>query len=385
MKKLSAVMLLSFAVFQACGDEKKKSSAVIPGNIVSVNAAYNDSGSLSVIGGTDYTISNVLKGSISTDPFVRSFNGLIYIMNRYGSSENSHNVSIVDPSYDYGITVQKSTGSYSNPYDISVVSSTKAYITRQDTSSIWIVNPSTLEKTGEISLSNYAPGEMNGVPTMSYMYNDSARSRVFVAIQRLVSYMPKDYSSVLVINTATDAVETEIKLSWNNNSTNATNPYSDFVAVPASSWQPAAADSHDHLFISCTGLFGYYYTIDCGIVAIDLIDLKCEEGYVVSESDMNAEAVSLALKGTDLYMILSDSIMKNSVQKLSLKTKSLTSILSTGIYPSMVLNNDGKLYVCDANATNPGIRIIDTNNSDSAVFADPLSTGLPPVNISLIK
>jgi hypothetical protein len=387
MKKILSVIIITFAFFQACEDEKKTKAPSIPANLVTVNTDYS-TGSMSLINSADCSISTSLKGTISGDPAVRSFNGYIYVINR-----SADNIMRINPSDNNSVAAQESTGTGSNPHDICVVNSSKAYVTRYNANELWIVDPLTLKKTNEISLASYAPVNA-GNPSMDMMYYDSARSLLFIALQRFSSksgwtWTLDTYSSVIVIDTTTDTVKKEIKLSWTifGIETNATNPYSDFASIPSASWQPTSADNHDHLFISCVG---YQGTVDCGIIAIDPVTLECETGYVVSEQDHSSDIMSMSTKGTELYAITQNSSWMNTVYRISLETKSITQVQSEGKYPSMALYTDGKLYVCDNSISTPGIRIFDTSNSDKAINSSPISTetsgkGLPPFSITLIK
>jgi hypothetical protein len=380
MKKLSMLLLVLIATTVGCDffdNKKKQADNGLPADIVTVNTDYT-TGSFSKITLSDFTVNNLHKGTILTDPAVRSYNGLIYVINRYDGS----NIQVIDPSKGNVITTEMSMGTSVNPQDICVVSPTKAYVTRYDAKELWIINPLTLVKTGEIDLSSYT-ADSSGIPCMHKIYFDSARSQVFVSLQRLQrssGYKPPvDYSSVLVLDTNTDSIKANIHLI-------ATNPYSDFVAVPHSLWAPAIDDNNDHLFISCGGYSGFYYQEDAGVVAIDPVDLHCESGYIVDESVIHAEVTVISLTGDNLYMVYSDSSNNNTVMKKSLSTKTTSNVYTTaGYYPSMVINSSGLLFLCDRSITNPGIRVFDTTNNDVQKFANPLNTDLPPFDITVVK
>jgi hypothetical protein len=387
MKKLSMLLLIIVAVSVGCNPKKQSADNSFAADIVAVNSDYS-TGSLSGITLSDFTVSDRFKGTVLSDPAVRSFNGLIYVINRSSGS----NIQVFDHSRKNPIIAEMSMGTNSNPQDICVVNSTKAYVTRYDAKELWIVNPVTLVKTGEIDLSSYAPSSESGIPSMHKIYFDSAHSQIFVSLQRLQRSNwynpPLDYSSVIVIDTANDSVKCEIKLTWTAGATSvsAKNPYSDFVAVTHSVWAPSIDDNHDHIFISCGGYSGFSYQEDAGIVAIDPVDLHCESEYVVDESVIHSEVTAIALSGDNLYMIYSDSSYKNTVMKQSLSSKTINSIYSVpGYYPSMIINSAGLLFLCDRTATNPGIRVFDTANNDSQKFANPLNTDLPPFDIAIVQ
>jgi hypothetical protein len=391
MKKLSMLLLIIVAASVGCNPKKQSADNSFAADIVAVNSDYS-TGSLSGITLSDFTVSDRFKGTVSPDCSVRSYNGLIYVINRTLST-----IQVIDRTKRNPIIAEMSMGTSADPHDICVVSSTKAYVSRYGASEIWIVNPTTLVKTGSIDLSAYAPSEANGyssavangIPLMDRIYFDSARSRIFVSVQRLTEgYNPIDYSSVIAIDTTTDVVKQEIKLTWTAGGTavNATNPYSDFVAVPHSSWTPATDDTHDHIFISCVGFFGFSYKEDAGVVAIDPVDLHCETEYVIDESVIHSEVTAIALTGDNLYMVYSDSSYNNTVMKKSLSSKTTSSVYTTaGYYPAIIINPTGLLFLCDQTFTNPGIRVFDTANNDVQKFTNPLKTDLPPVDISVVQ
>jgi hypothetical protein len=386
MKKNLSFVLILFTITACNKIPKEEKDNGLPANIVSANTDYA-TGSLSKISLPGFNVNNLLKGAVGSDIGIRSYNGLVYVLNKYGAD----NIQIVDPNQNFSIVKEKSTGAGSNPHDICVINNNKAYITRYDSKELWIVDPSTLEKlspTGEISLESYAPSGANGVPCMDRMYFDSARSLLYVSLQRLASWSPSDYSSVIVINTNTDSIVKEIKLTWTTSGTDyfAKNPYTDFVNIPSSAWQPAVSDAHDHLFISCVGNFGYSYAEDGGIIAIDLSDQTCEEGYVLSEAVIHSEITSLLYRNSSIYIIQQNSSQANTLHKCLLSDLSDTTVYATaGSFPTMALYPSGLLFMCDRSSTAPGLRIFDTTNGDSQISISPLITDLPPVDIAVVQ
>ncbi|RKZ05528.1 hypothetical protein DRQ05_06285, partial [bacterium] len=87
--------------------------------------------------------------SVYSDAVSRYYNGLVYVVNRYGGD----NIQILDPANNFATVRQFSVGSGSDPHDIAFVNETKAYVSRYNTNDLWIVDPSTGAHTGTIDLS----------------------------------------------------------------------------------------------------------------------------------------------------------------------------------------------------------------------------------------
>ncbi|MCP4727657.1 MAG: hypothetical protein GY863_21640, partial [bacterium] len=281
-------MTAAFALLAvlSCGEPGPKDYAISPatGMAFVVTTDYNI-GSYATIDMESLISYDDIGGDgiIHSDASARYFFGKIYIVNKQGRD----NIQVLEPSLNYKTIMELSMGAGSNPHDIIAVSTDRAYVTRYNKGDIWIIDPSTGLKTGGIDISVYAHSTAAGKPRMSYLYYHEPTQRLFVEIQRLKGdWNPSEYSSVLVIDTdpANDnynSVIADIKLQWGSES--AINPYSRFRYVPKELWQPDTPDGNDHIFVSCVGLFGFFSTLDCGIVAIDIQDMHCEEGYILKE------------------------------------------------------------------------------------------------------
>lgn len=384
-------------ILSACNPEP--SNLGPPQGVFVLTSDYS-TGSFSVFDPDTLTAYNDIgPHMVHSDAMVRYFSAMpdyVYIINRYGQD----NIQALNRHLNYTTVFQESMGTLSNPHDICVVDSGRAYVTRYEESRLWIIDPATGQKTGEIDLSAYADDTMPGIPHMSRMYHHESTQRLFVAIQRLASnWHPSEYSSVIVIDTDVSSsncneVIDEIQLTWAEGSEtiNATNPTTKFSYVPAAWWQPSTADGHDHIFISCVGEFGHFFQLDCGIVAIDVTDLHCESGYVLSEATASTEITEFVIKsGTEGYATTSDENFKSTLIKFNPQTGTVTSILRSddggwGCLINLGLDSTEKLYLCDRNALNTGVRIYDTNTGDVELNGgDPVYVGLPPFDLVFIE
>lgn len=390
MKQFKIIFLIILIFLYACDVKPKESSGSPSDNVAFVVTTDYSIGSFSTIGiDSQYVYSDIGLGKVHSDARARYYNGLVYIVNMKGRD----NIQVLDPLQNFATIGEFSTGQNSNPHDIVVVSADKAYVSRYGNSSLLIMNPATGIHTAEIDLSMYAANS-SGVPHMSrmYLYNNS----LFVALQRLDdNWYPSGYSSVVVIDTASDTVIKEIQLQWTTaigETVSAQNPYSAFRFVSRGLWQPAVADNHDHLFISCPGEFGHMYKEDGGIVAIDPEDLAVEAGYLIEENTIHAEITDFILDTNGGgYIVTLHEDLSSSLYKFELNSGSIVKTIrhsadATGPLWSLALHDSGRLYVCDRNILDPGVRVYSTFDNDLPLNNDkPLNTGLQPFEVIFIQ
>ena len=393
-----AAVLISMALV-ACEPQPIDAGWGPPRGVFVVTTDYT-TGSFSVIDPDSMASHNdVGPHMIHSDAVVRYFSTMpdyVYIVNRLGQD----NIQALDRNDNYSTVYQESVGTGANPHDIQVVDSSRAYVTRYEESHLWIIDPATGNKTGDIDLSPYADDTVPGIPHMSRLHHHDGLQRLFVAVQRLASdWHPSEYSSVIVIDTDEtspdyNTVIAEIHLSWTDGSDtlNATNPYTRFRHVPASWWQPSPADGHEHIFISCVGETGYFFQLDCGIVAIDVYDMECEQGYILSEITANMEITEFVIKsGTEGYATTSDQNFKSSLIKFNPQDGTVTATIRNdngnwGHLLTLGLGSSGILYLCDRNALDPGVRLYDTNANDIELNSGrPVYVGLPPFDLAIIE
>ncbi|HOO71510.1 MAG TPA: hypothetical protein PK926_07090 [Spirochaetota bacterium] len=389
-----------FFLFGAC-EPRPDDSCYAPDSGIFVVTTDYSTGSYSVIDPDILeTYNDIGKHKIHSDAMVRYFSSVpdyVYIINRLGQD----NIQALNRNENYSTVYQVSTGNSSNPHDLWVVDPERAYVSRYGESSLLIMNPSSGKITGSVDLSGYGDSSVNGIPRMSRLYHHDGLKRLFVAVQRLASsWHPSEYSSVIVIDTdesspTCNEVIREIKLTWDEGTEtiNATNPYTNFRYVPDSWWDPPTGDDHhDHLFISCVGEFGYFFQLDCGIVAIDVTEMSCEQGYVLSEETAGTEITEFVIKsGTEGYATTSDKNFHSKLIKFNPQDGSITSTVRVddgewGYLWTLGLDGSGMLYLCDRNALEPGVRIYDTNDEDRELNdGKPLYVGLPPFDLAFIE
>ena len=305
--------------------------------------------------------------TVSSDAVLRSFNGLLYVVNRFGFD----NIQVLDPGNNFATVRQFSVGNGSNPHDIEFVSATKAYVTRYESSELWIVNPQTGQHTGTVSLADFA--DADGIPEMDRLA--LRNGRLFVSVQRLDRnsfFSPTDSSQVVVIDAATNAlVDADpghagvqgIILPFQN-------PGTEIVVDPAGK-----------LLVGCSGNFG---VADGGIVRLNPFGLTIEATEATEAGlggDLNDVAVFSSQKG---FVVISDPSFNTLLRSYNRGTGQVTGTpFSTAGFniADTEINDRGELWLCDRTPSNPGVRVFDAV-SGGQLTAAPLNTGLPPQDLT---
>jgi hypothetical protein len=160
---------------------------------------------------------DIRPGGVHSDAIARFFGGRVYVVNRLGADS----IQIIDPQQGFTTPTngELSVDNGSNPQDIVFVNANKAYVSRLDAPTLFILNPTTLQKTGELDLSSLIkPNDLDGSSEPAYML--IRNGLVYVALQHIdfsQSLLPKVANGeVVVINPATDSIVTVITLQGRN-------------------------------------------------------------------------------------------------------------------------------------------------------------------------
>jgi DNA-binding beta-propeller fold protein YncE len=378
--------LLTLAAMTACGLGKNDNASWTSGSAVIANTDYS-TGSLSSldISGTEPS-NDILKGSVDSDLKVRSHNGILYVLNN-----RNMNIQLIDPSAGFTTLAQENTGDYSYPGDIAF-SGTKGYAALNGSSSLLVIDASTLKTEARISLAAYAPSGAS-TPSIDRLWFDETTGYLFVSMQRIVyvNYLASiDYSAVAVIDTKDNSVKKVIELTWNESGTDvfAKDPYSKFVYASETEW--SSGDGHPHIFLLCAGLFNADYSDkkDGGIVAIDTADLECEAGFVVSEASLDAAMNDFDYANGSFYIAVNTALTScvcktSSAGELQTTIKSIPIVNGSNI-PFVKADSSGKIIFGDRTPTAPGVWVLDAASGTFTTSA-VIPTGLPPYDIALIK
>jgi DNA-binding beta-propeller fold protein YncE len=317
--------------------------------------------------GADEAEVNLL--TIHGDAAVRFQRGKVYVINRLGQD----NILVLDPRDLRQPELQFSVGNGSNPYDIEVISESKAYVSRLARTELLIVDPRSGRELGTVDLASF--GDADGFPEMAEMV--VVGSRLYVACQLLdtSTFAPAPQGLIVVVDIETDRiVDMDPDLDGAQGWTLAAgNPLS-LVALG------------NQLFVSETAAF---LDTEGGIEVIDLPSGP-SRGLVVTEAALGGDVGALDMVNpTRGYIVVSDASFANHVVPFDLATGAVGEPLaghSSGFTPSIAVDGN-RLVVADTGTFDgsipAGLLIFDVDTN--MLTAGPISTGLPPSDIAVLN
>ena len=342
------------------------------GTYVIVTTSDYSNGNVAVISADDLSSETDLL-SIFSDNIVTCHDGSLYLLERDGA-DNIIRIDGASVSAD-AVVYQKAIGTSVNIQQIAVISDTKAYVTQLGASSIAIIDPSSGNVTGSISLDR-KPFIHDGekVPYMSsaMVIGDKA----YIALQRLKtfqgSYGPypdigDSTGMIVVIDTGSDEIVREISLAKGN---------------------PASLDTcNGYLYVSATG--SWNDQTDGGIEKIDCSTDR-NEGVVVAEEDFGGDITTLVMiNESKAYVAVgssdADFNFSTVVRECNPSDGTVGSTIESVEDAFGGMAYDGTyLYIGDRSITDPGVVVIDPD--DNSKVAGPIDVGsLPPSALAVLK
>ncbi|HUI90607.1 MAG TPA: hypothetical protein VLX68_00030 [Chitinivibrionales bacterium] len=306
--------------------------------------------------------------SIWLDNDIRSSDGAIYVLERYGKDNLMRiNGPVIAEST---VVYEKNVGASVDIQDIAVISSSRAYVTQLYSAQIAVVDPQTGVKTGaSIDLSafdTYAHTDSaDAYPYMSreLYYN----GKVYIACQRLKApaggyIQAADTSKIVVVDAATDSVVKSINLVYKN--------------------PQELSICNGKLYVGGAGI----WTVnDAGIEVIDLAT-GSNLGSVASESDFGGDISSIiVISDAKGYAVISTPTFTTELHSFNPQAKTVGAKIAGVDAPCsghMVFDGND-LYIGDRSASNPGIVIIDPA-SDTKVGTTK-NVGLPPNSLAYLN
>lgn len=298
---------------------------------------------------------------VSADPVVRYHDGLLYVVNRFLAD----NIQVLDPAQGFDTVREFSVGAGTNPQDILVLSSSKAYVTRYETHLLLIVNPTTGAHLGTINLATFA--DADGIPEMSHMVLENGRA--FVGVQRLdrTFFTPVPPSYLVVIDTATNAIVGSVTLTGTN---------------PAQEMQLDTAARK--IYVSETGVLG---DLDGGVDVVNAATLTAA-GFLSTESQLAGDVGPFAVAASQGFAIVSDDFFSSAeLATFSLATgaRTGTQYSTTGYVSDLELDSpSNQLFLCDRKPTAPGVHVFNATTG-VRLTGSPLGTGLPPFDLVVVR
>lgn len=196
------------------------------------------------IGGTVNMTEGIQVGFSSTLSFMGNS---VFVFPAFGTDSQQ-----VISKYEHTAKGLKQTGEIqiipnSYPVNLSAVSATKAYIPMYNLGKVMVVNPQTMEQTGEIDLTPYAHTDNSADPASGIVVG----GYYYLTLDQInSSWMPYDdyrQVDVVVIDTATDRVVKVIS------------EKSCGLCFPTRPFLPGMifTNEQNELYVACTGYFGY--------------------------------------------------------------------------------------------------------------------------------
>lgn len=339
------------------------------GRIGVVSTDFGSAGRFSAL--TPDGISLPGYAAIHSDAVARVQNNRVYIINRL----NRDNIQVLDPAFAYATVQEFSTGSGSNPQDIVVLNETKAYVSLFNRTTIAVMNPTTGQQTGTISLASFA--DADGFPEMSGMHLEG--DYLYVALERLdrnQTYLPPALSSLLVeINVLSDSI---------------TNAYTFQRRNPFGHLRRVVFQGQPHIIAACPGRMGFISAVDGGVEAFNLVTRTIRPGFLYTEEAAGGDILDAVIKDDSTgYALVLDASFNKYLQRFDPVTGTRQAVLAAypafaGTVAGLLLAPNGFLYVGDTSFSSPGVRIYDSNRSDLPVVPFPVNVGLRPFDLVYI-
>jgi len=361
---LMAAQALAVMMTLSCEEEIEQSTAPTASAALVVTSD-RQSGSLSAV---DLETHSVAKNFqvIHSDSLCRfdPVTGLPLVLHRMGSDA----VSVLSAGDDRSVATQYSVGAGTNAQDIAVASADKAYVPRLGDPRILIVHPTEGIEVGAIDLSSYADEDGNPDAVQAVHID----GQVWVTLGRIdPNWTPTEYSSVVAVETETDTITEEIKLTGKN---------------PVGKLRYSRAV--EGLVLAEVGLWGVQ---DGGIEFLDT-KTSTPSGFVITELELGGDLSNAIIASeTKGYAVIGATVGESSVTKLvsfNPKTgeKLADLIVSDGwnLEELEVTPDGSELWVTDRTPDSPGIRIFATVD-DAELTAKPIDVGLPPSMICFVE
>ncbi|WP_404366718.1 hypothetical protein [Marinobacter sp.] len=285
-----------------------------------------------------------------------------YRLGRFGI-DTVQKVDVENPAieeWQYSTLVAGEEGS-GNPQDLVIASPTKAYLLRYDKSEALIVNPSATRQedfvTGELDLSAYTPANGN-LPGM--VKGLIVEGKLFVAMQRLDSdFNPSNDSYVAVFNITNDK---ELETGQGTG---------DIKGIPLVGRNPGTVTYHPQLGIVVQSVGQYFpQKFTGGIDTIDPETFAVKQ--LVDDTEETGQISGLAIASeTQGYFISYAGWLNTSIVPFDPSTGDVSEAvnqLSGGDFRAIDVSPAGNLWVADANASAPGVRVIDTADNSQIHF-----------------
>lgn len=358
------LVLLLFCAGCVYDDDKTGGGTGSSSTIAVVATGGDDESNISVIDYADSVAYNDLL-SVSGTCELAQYDGYVYLIDKDGNR-----IIKFDPVNRIAVA-ELSTGPGSAPESIAFLSGTKAYVTMSDSASVKVINPSGMTVTKSIDIAFTAdadgdPDQGNGV---------IRNGKLYVALRRSNGSKLTDYSSVVVINTAADTVMTVIQLATNG--------------IAGAGKNPLGGGSGSA--VAYASVIGSVSKATDG--AVEMLDSTMTASVVMTESQIGGNISNWVFDTPTTGWAIAGLSTTSGGEGWGLKRFDLTAGTFTDVssfqksYYCWALDytDDGLVLVGSSDENNPGVWVFDSRNGYAPVFSGPISTGLLPKRLIVVR
>ncbi len=326
------------------------------------------------------------SGTLHTDASLYAFHNSIYVLNRLGRD----NIQLLNPYDNYAtvseVSLHRGGSGRPNPHGMAFTEY-NAFITCYDDSHMAVYDIVDNRITERIDLSRY--GYNSTVPCMSALYYNEETGLLYAALQRLDrhSFVPSDYSLIISLDPVNHSVVQESAIEAEG--ALYTNPYSKFRLVESGQWHHANS-ALSILMVSCTGHFSVTGRggEDGAVVAafLDSDGIITRYETVVTETKDYGDIVDFLYSENKLYLVTLNSNEVSFFISYNIDERTYTELLknsSAGYIWRIEMDSEKRIFLCDRNVYNPGIRVF---NTLTGRWEGPvINTGLPPNDLLIVE
>lgn len=199
---------------------------------------------ISSLSGAVNMTEGIQVGFSSTLSFVDPY---VFVFPEFGTNSNQNFTKYEHTPQGLKKVGEMRTIPNSYPVNLSAVSAEKAYVPMYNLGKVMVINPATMEQTGEIDLTGYAHGDSSADPASGIVVDGF----YYLPLDQInSSWMPYDdyrQVDVAVIDTATDQVVKVVSETASG------------LCFPTRPFLPGMifADEQKDIYMACTGYFGY--------------------------------------------------------------------------------------------------------------------------------
>lgn len=327
-----------------------------------------------------YTGQSDLNPGVS-DTITRTFADDYFVIRRFMSdSIIKYNIADTTTPVFESSTNDGGDEASSNPHDLVFVDSSKAYLLRYGSPTVWIVNPSATDasqfKTGELDLSAY---DTDGVPEATR--GIVVDGKLFIFMQRLTAFAPTDTGVVAVFDTTNDV---EIDTGSNGNLKG--------IELPAFNPNDISLDTATNsIFVAAVGDYGSFdgsrpAAFTGGVITVDSNDYSTN--LLIDDTEDTGRITAVEVVGTDTaYMITESGFNSSTLVSFDPNTGAIVTTGVAGLtnvdLRDITTGPAGNLWVAVADTAMP--RIVILNPADDSVVSEAIKPALNPTGIAFTQ